>query len=408
MTKEAIGSLTHTFGVATAAPPRVIKTQVFSSKVQTRETDKGTHVIEGLRIFKAGTFADSMGIVRTWETMHLDQMVLHYRLLKDGNILPNVPVREDHSFSVRDVVGYFDTMYRDPEDGNFLACDIEITEPDAFEKWERGTYRSRSLEIGMYETNGDAPQTYWPVVMGLAFVDIGAVEGLFSKESSTHSFSQLSQDEDKETQVDEQQFLAACRYAEWVAAAEYAQKVQDWERACVYAHALEEHQKSAAALGLGTVDHGRANGDGTITFMKDGLPVTMSAQEVGNTMTGLEAFRRETIENGRKTFVDGLVSSHKIAAPQADDMKALVLTMNDPQFEAFKKSYEAAPVASLFGQFGPGGGGDNPDAPSTADEIATYEEIVANHRRTGKSQEDIEKLDSFKKLTALKAHKGQG
>lgn len=407
---EGLDSVSMMFGAtAVADPPRVMHTATYSSQVTTRETDLGTHIISGIRIFKAGTFADSMGIVRTWTPEHLDQMVLHYNLLKEGGYLPNVPIREDHSFSVRDVCGYFVSVYRDPSDGNFLASDIEITEPDAFEKWQRGTYRSRSIEIGAYETNGEEPAMYFPVILGLAFVDIPAVEGLHARKVPA-PFPQ-TMDHTKEKTMTEEEFLAACAYAAWVQAAEYAQQCADWEAAVNYAQAVEEHAAQATALGL-TADHAR--GAAPMTFSVNGAP-TSDGTVVQAHITSLETFRQESINSARHAFVDALAADHKIGQPQVESMKALVLTMDDTQYNAFKASYDAQGAASIFGSFGqtPGGGGNpngQPGGPvqSVDEEIATLEEIVANHKRAGKTQEQIEALDSFKKLTTLKAQKAQG
>lgn len=398
----------HRFGAAAlAAPPRVIPTMAFASSVQTRETDTGTHVIEGIRIFKAGTFADSMGIVRTWEKLHLEMMVAHFDLLKDNGFFPNVPVRADHSYSVESVVGYFVKVYMDPDDDDFLAADIEITEPDAFAKWERGTFRSRSLEVGMYETNGENPQRYFPVVMGLAFVDIPAVEGLHAK-SAPGTFSQALQDNPKETEVTHEEFMRACAYAQWVEAATYAQACADWEAAATYAQAVQTVQEQATALGLapGNPPAAHAAPGDAITFNVQGRPVTMTTAEMGQQLGNLLTFRQETIDGARRTFVDDLAKHGKIAQVQAESMKGVVVGMTDAQFDAFKASYEAAPVSSLFGQYGNGGGGDDPTpgAPggTVAEQIADLEEIVANHRRRGAKPEEIENLASYKKLQTLK------
>lgn len=404
--------------------PRIVSTGAFFSSVRTRETEKGTHVIEGIRIFKAGTFADSMGIVRTWEESHLEQMVFHYRLLREANTFPNVPVRVDHSFSAESVIGYFVDIYRDADDPTYLAADIEITEPEAYEKWERGTYRSRSLEVGMYETNEEA--AYWPVVMGLAFVDIPAVEGLHAKGlpvppsspkddngRTTFSFSQTLRDDNKENStVDHEAFAKACAYAtaldDWSRASSYAQAAEDWISAASYAQSLEAHQAQGVALGLTPADHGAPQPVNQISFTRNGQQVVMSAQEVGTQLSALEEFRRETIDSGRREFVDGLAKDGKIAVTQCESMHSLVATMNDDQFTAFQSSYEAAPAASLFGSFGnpaestPPAGGE-----TQVDEIATLEEIVANHRRAGKSTEQIEAMASFKKLQTLKSAQGK-
>lgn len=412
---EGNDSVLHAFGATAVAEPIVMHSATFtSSTVRTQQTVHGTHVIEGIRIFKAGTFADSAGVVRTWTPEHLDQMVLHFNLLREGGFLPNVPIREDHSFSVRDVCGYFVNIYRDPTDADFLAADIEITEPEAFEKWKRGTYRSRSIELGAYETNGEAPITYYPVILGLAFVDIPAVEGLHSRRVPLGSDPQANANHSKENTMTEEEFLAACRYAAWVQAAEYAQTCADWEAAVNYAAAVEAHNSQASELGLTTSAHGYAGAP--MTFSVNGQPV-QDGTTVQAHISGLEQFRAETITGARNAFVESLATHGKVGQPQVDSLKALVATMTDEQYNAFKASYDSQGSAPIFGQYGQNGNGAGGQPPTPAggtaaqtldEQINIQEEIVAHHKAAGRSQEEIEAMPSFKKLTDLKAQKAQG
>ncbi len=403
--------VTMTFGAATMQAPRVIGSAMFASQTTIEQTPTGSHIIRGLRIFKVGTFADSMGIVRTWDANDLDLMVRHFAMLRDNGVMPNVPVRVDHTQSVRDVGGYFVNVYRDLLDGDFLSSDVEITEPTVFEKWQRGTFRSRSVEIGQYKTNGETPQTYFPVVMGLAFVDVPAVEGLFSHEVPPGNFTQTVQDNPKENQVNEAQFLAACTYAAWVQAAEYAQACADWESACNYAAALDAHSAQAAALGVTPGQHTAPVGNQLVSFNLNGQRVDMTVTEMGNQLGALLTYRQETVNAARTGYVDDLAKHGKIGQTQVDSLKGLVLTMDDTQYDAFKSSYDAQGTASIFGQFGATGGpasqGQGNAATQGDDEIAILEEIVANHKRSGRSDDEIQAMASFKKLTTLKAAKAQ-
>lgn len=162
----------------------------FDGHAMSKNAD-GTSRVTRMPVFKAGTFRDSWGDQQTWTQDHLRQMVDNFSLLKARDIFPNVPVRSDHSFSIDKVIGYVDGLSLS-EDGNFLLADYTVTEPTAAEKIARGTYRSRSLEVGMFETNSG--EMYYPVVFGFAFVDIPAVEGLHSKKSGVAFFS-MSMDE---------------------------------------------------------------------------------------------------------------------------------------------------------------------------------------------------------------------
>src|SRR4051812_46957980 len=137
-----------------------------------QDKDDGTGFVLKKKIFKAGTFADSVGVRRTWTAEHLALMVSNFNILRDGGIFPNVPVRADHRTSVMSLAGYFSGLSSDAE---WLYQDIEFTEPEMFARFKRGTFRGASLEVGFYEDNGES--LYWPVVLGSAFVDIPAVEG---------------------------------------------------------------------------------------------------------------------------------------------------------------------------------------------------------------------------------------
>jgi len=406
-------------GTLTRPAPSSIKTQHYASSVNVRSTEKGSKILEGIRIFKQGTFADSMGIEHTWTDHHLSLMSLHFRLLRDGGFFPNVPIRVDHSWSAKDVVGYFVDVYPATDDPAFLAADIELTEPDAFEKWERGTYRSRSLEVGMYETNEGV--AYWPVIMGMAFVDIPAVEGLHARNASQYGFSQRVEDKENPGQMhfpdrnvdmaawtaavnaDPDGFQRACTYAEWEIAANYAKACDDWTRAAIYAQALADEE---------TARHARQQAGQPATFRVNGSE-TADHASVQRHIDTLETFRTETIQGGRAEYVRSLTSDHKIAAPMEASLLALVATMDEAQFAAFKAGYDAAPSATLFGQHGvqPGDttnpqGGTNPGEPGSGSGVTEKDdltEIIRNHQRSGKSPEFIKGTQSFKRLTAIDA-----
>jgi hypothetical protein len=102
--------------------------------------------------------------------------------------------------------------------------------------------------------------------------------------------------------------------------------------------------------------------------------------------------------------VEGLASSRVITNPQKDAFHALVQTMNDAQFQAFRKSYEGAPPAGIFGQVPSGdGGGDGAPVSTREDRIAVLESVVHNFRTLGRSDDQIKETPSWKELQQLKA-----
>lgn len=342
-------------------------------------------VVVGLRVFRAGTFKDSRGRQNTWTRQQLKDMETNFELLRSNGILPNVPVREDHTDTIDKVIGWFRKVYVDPANPDFLLADIELTEPDKLAKYQRGTYRSRSIEIAKYEDNDG--NEYAPVVIGLAFVDLPAVEGLFRLSSndnpdpaqgdpSPSSGSGASNTKEKKK----------------MAKFKLNGSTETEDEAQVQAHiaALEAFRASAEPV----LSH---------KFKINGVE-TNDFSAVQAHCLALETFRTETISSGRTAFVDQLAKDGKIGNPMVESFKNLVGTMNDDQFAAFKKTYEAAPKLPLLGGNVDSGGGDSGDGKTELQkEIETLEEIVQQHRFAGKSQDDIEKLPSFHKLTALKA-----
>lgn len=322
------------------------------------ETGYGTWEVKGLKIFKSGTVKDSRGRQKKWTSDELDQIVSNFNKLRGTGQLADIPVRADHTNTVDSVKGYFTGLRHE---GVFLVADIEFTEPDGAEKYRRKTYRHRSIEIGAYETNGDEPETYAPVALGLAFVDLGAVEGLFSKYS-----------EDEVTTE---------------AATFRITGVPTTDVAAVQAH-IDELEKAQKPEPLTHAFH--VAGAEQADFAK-----------VQAHIDGLETFKAEQLDAARDTFVDGLVTEKKIGAPQAEALKTFAKGLTVEQYEAWKTTYATAPA--LFSKVGDGNGSANAGgnvSPEEA-EAATNLEIVRNHRRTGLSEEAIAKTVSFRRYVAL-------
>lgn len=397
----------------------------FSADVRERLNERGNHVVEGLRVFRTGTFTDMFGMEHTWDDAHLSLMVLHFALLKDSGIFPDVPVREDHSMSVAKVVGYYEKLYLDPSDPQFLCADIEFTEPDAYGKWQRRTWRARSIEIGMYETNDH--RSYFPTVLGLAFVDIPAVEGLHSRQRGSFQFHQAVLDNEETTMQppdpakDPEGWTRAAVYAHWLQAANYAQALQDWERGALYAQALQDE---AARQAGGTTPPAAPPAPpapapspfaappaappappapAPLMFRINGSEQSSDYARIQAHIDTLEQFRTETTATYRVEFVEQLAKDNKISASQIENLTNHAKSLTDEQFANFRASYENAPSLSLFGQqaqqeTAPGNPGTGGSAPTPEDQIAVAEEIVAQHRRAGMPEEKVVKTDSYRKL----------
>jgi hypothetical protein len=340
------------------------------------EKSGGKNVARGLKIFKSGTFRDSLGDQYTWEPEHLQQMVFNFTMLRDRGTLPNVPVRLDHwPRTVEKIIGYFVDLRADNE---FLFADLEITSAKGEQMLNEGTLRARSAEIGFYMDNDDS--LFWPVVLGVAFVDLPAAEGLYSKADGP--IPVLTDQENENMDINE---LVAAYYAQGLADAEAAQQ-----------------QNFAAYYAQGLADAPKPVNDKAPAMFTIGGVQTADVSKVQAHITTLETAASEQAQNARKNFVAGLVKDNKMAATQKDAMTAFALTLSDEQYAAWTKGFEAAPVVPLFAAHG--NGVSNVDGQSgDADEIEVFEGIVLSHQRSGMPQDEIEKTPSFQRLQQLKS-----
>lgn len=330
------------------------------SRYEVIETDHGTKLIVGVEVFRVGTFKDSVGEQRTWTLEQLAQMVSNFALLREAETFPNVPLRVDHSWSVESVIGYIDALY---VVGDKLVADLEITEPDHFDKFDRGTYRSRSLEVGMYEDNNGT--AYYPVVMGLAFVDIPAVEGLHRGAHRVGCFRYQDGEENPTVPTETKPAETPAPFKFRVNGTEET----DYAKVQNYVAQLEGEAAAAKTR-----------------------------------IESLEAFAKDTVSKHRADYVSGLASVKKIAATQIDGLKLLVEMMTDDQFKAFTDAYDAAPTLSILGNHGnavtnPDGSGTQVNAEDA--ERKALEDTVSMLHRSGMSEADVAKTSSYKRLAAF-------
>lgn len=348
-----------------------------------------------VKIFKTGTFTDMRGRTRTWDENDLDLAVEHFYLLRDQNIIPHVPVREDHTISIKDVVGYFRSVRRV---GQFLYGDWEWSTWDSKMKWEDKKYRNRSIEIGQYVTNDGTK--YDPVVLGLAFVDFPAVEGLYR--IADHGERDMAQTPEEIAAA----VAAAEAEAEAVAAAD-AQAAADAAAAAEAAEAQAAADAAAAqaatdaAAAADLVGAGAHRGGGQPHVFRMGDADVSDYAQVQAHIVELETFRNETIESGRTAFIDSLVDGKVMTGPQAEKFRKVVQTMTPGQFDDFKDGFEGMAPANLFARHDLGDGGQSEDVDATTDRISVLNGIVSSHRARGASEDDISKMSSFQELQTL-------
>ena len=375
--------------MTTTAAPTVAKPRAFFGMDIPKATFQG-HAIEAQAdgsaivrdypIFKAGTFRDSWGDQHTWTSDHLKQMVDNFDLLLMRNIFPDVPVRADHSLSVDKVKGYFESVRTD---GVLLYADLRITEPEALDKLARGTYRSRSLEVGMFVANDES--AYWPTIFGVAFVDIPAVEGLHSKPNNKTSYFSLAGTE--ENPMSGQATPAAGTPAGAAAPDDLAPAKP----------AVQQHATPAAPAPVAVAPAPAQ------AFRVHGVEITDVAA-VQRHIDTLEAFAKDTRETGRKDFVASLAKDGKVLATQVAELQEFALGLPDAMYDKWVKTFAAAATNPLLAKHGNAQSGEptgNDTINARQDRINILQDTIAMHRRSGMSDEKIAQTNAAKELAAL-------
>lgn len=342
--------------------------------------DSGSLVLERVAVFRSGTFRDSMGYQNTWESLHMKQMIDNWDHLRDNKIFDDVPVRDGHpgwlihgTEGNGKVVGWHTNLAtekakapHDDEEYDYIFADYEITDPDAAQNIENGTWRNRSAEIGTYVTNNEAE--FWPTYMGFAYVDIPAVEGLkFNSPNGSKFFVFGSLPSTKETGV----------------TVTPTQAPTPVPAAPVLPFSAPATPQSFSVNGVAVTD-----------------PVAIQ-----NHILSLEQFQSDTVEANRRNFVTALASgsSPKISATQIEGLTAFALKLTPEQYLEWTKTYDVAPAQTALGQHGQTV--SNPDNSSQsvdpkANEISVWEDIVRRHRNAGTPVDTIKATASYKKLVA--------
>jgi hypothetical protein len=351
----------------------------------------------GIKILRVGTFTDSKGRVRTYTPESLEAAAQNFRHLRSSNVLPNVPVKIDHSISMRDVIGYFlDVRFEAP----FLVADVEFTTAKSAEDYRTGHLRNRSIEIGEYVTNEG--QSYDPVAVGLAFVDLPAVEGLYRLSEGEPNMSGNA----TSTQTPPAATDAPTTDPPVTTPPSTDPPAADppaTDPPAADPPAADPPATDPPADPAGTAQHQRPAGQ-VHTFRLFGQEV-QDFGRVQDHISALEKFRSDSITAERAAFMKSLTDRKIMTNPQVTDLKPLVDSFDEAQFAAFKKTYDEAGPASIFARHDTNGSTDPNADPNVLSEIEQQEEIVANLRRTGKDETFIEKTAAFRRLTELRAQK---
>lgn len=348
--------------------------------------DDGTAIVKDVKVFKVGTFRDSWGDQHTWTAEHLQQMVDNFVLLRAKDIFADVPVRRDHSNSIDKVTGYFESTRADQQ---FLYADIHMTDANSMNKMVSGAFRNVSLEVGMFVANDES--AYWPVIYGVAFVDIPAVEGLHSKNAQVSYFSQtLEKEAPVGTATEGTQPNTGSVTINLNGQSNLVPDPKPTDGPAPHAAPAGGAPVATAPVAPTAF---RLNGAESTDY-------TRVQAHIGI----LEAFRTEMFEQGRKDFVAKLVTDNKITKAQEEDLASMAVTLSETQFAQFTKGYESAPVLSVLQSHGSSQTDQN--APGNAEEgdvKRDYQEQIDMFRRAGKPEAWIANTKAAVSLAALNA-----
>lgn len=393
-----------------------------------RNPTTNTLVLEGVPVFRSGTFRDSMGFQHQWETEHMTQMVDNFASLSSRGIVTSVPVRKDHvgflASSLESVIGYH-TAIRTEERVNkvdqttytYLLADMEIIDPDAITRIESGLWRNLSSEIGTYLTNAEAE--YWPVYMGVAFVDFPAVEGLdsFSKrgpeDSGIHAGSTVFSLVNEQEESDMARNTATTTLSkDGVDPGVSEGGLED--EAINLNETTDNDQEGNDDEDQPQVpdDEGEVEGEGTPTddesegdegeqnagqaehglggkafqFSVNGQPTTDFAAVQAH-ITALEGTLEKLRQDGISDFVNSLATDGKILATQIDSMVNFAKSLDDSQYASWASQYADMSELPLFGKHGAGSNriadpADMEKSEAIEKELAIQKEILESYSKS--------------------------
>lgn len=361
-------------------------------------------VLERVPVFRSGTFRDSMGTQHTWEDMHMTQMVDNFNHLLKTGIMSGAPVRKGHpgfftsgSEIMDSLIGWHTALATEeqlnPVDGQrytYLLADYEILDPTSIEKIDAGLWKNLSSEVGTWTSNAEAE--YWPVYQGVAYVDFPAVEGLKAFASANGVGSKFSIMSEETAVPDKDDKTTAPPVTPPLPPAPPAVQPSG------------QHQAPAPVAQPQAPAQPVAPHQFTI-----GGRTTTDFAAVQAHISNLEAFQKESLEAGRKSFIGSLVSGNKMYASNQADAESWVLTLSNEQFEGYKKQWDNAPVLPTLGNHAEGTSNHSGTQPAGSQpqgepsEKETLEERVKAFRMTGMTEDQIKATPTFARLSQLQA-----
>jgi hypothetical protein len=381
-------------------------TKKFASPIAGTDDDPAPLQLKGVPVFRSGTFKDSMGMEHTWTSVHIHSMKSNFDFLKDQKIFDKVPVRGGHMVfgenPIETLVGWHDDLRVEdrvnPVDGEtytYLIADFTVIEEDAIENVNSGLWVNRSAEVGTYTTNDSAD--YWPCYMGVAYVDIPAIEGLnvFHKFRSPNASIMFETETSTVTAPTATlpPVEAPVAPVAPVAPAHVEPVLSQAERDKAAQDELDRQAGEAVRL----QQQGQHSKNGTFAFSMNGEKVTDFAK-VQQHLATLEEFAKTTQAATRVDFVKGLASNGKIVQTQVEVLTAYSSSLTPEGFTAWSATFDSTPTNPVFGKYDANATVSPEQQTGQPTAVDTYKETVATFSRMGMDKKVIMDTDSYKKL----------
>lgn len=331
--------------------------------------------ISDIAVFRTGTFRDSMGDQRTWDEFQMESFVRNYNHMRDSGILPQVPVRRGHpTFGqnpIDTLIGYVVNLRTETKKASiekmeycFLVADFEILDEDAQKKIASKLWVNRSSEVGIYFDNNDTP---YEAFMGVAYVDLPAVERLneFSRPDNLN----------------------------------------------ILTEEVMAPQPNSAVVTPPPVPAAPAQFSLNGTTESDPAKVQSYIQGLEGQNAAYRAAAEKQRLTDRESYVDGLLAKNVYTSAQAIANKAVVATLDDSQYIAWRASQELLQPLTILENHGNAAGNDSrpanaptgaPGEPPTAEELAfqTSKGVCESLSMAGIPVSSIEATADYKRVMA--------
>lgn len=150
-----------------------------------------------------------------------------------------------------------------------------------------------------------------------------------------------------------------------------------------------------------------ASARGPVTMLINGVQET-DPRRIQAHITALETAALEARNGSRAEFVNQLVTSNRLPATELEATVSFAQELSDAQYESWTRQWNNAASLPLLGRHGGGevqtnqnGAGSTEPQNESEERVKVLTEIVAQHKRSGKTQSFIENTGSFKELVAL-------